>query len=106
VIRDAVLHLLNDQPLLIDLFEAPSPSDSVLIGTNLRTLNRTRPLFADSSNATFVFPYAHIRFVELPLGPAAAGPDRGLAPGTAAPEAEGEAGLDLDEDFLRRFRDL
>jgi hypothetical protein len=29
VIRDAVLHLQNEQPLLVDIFEIPSPSDTV-----------------------------------------------------------------------------
>jgi hypothetical protein len=27
MIRNAVLHLLNEQPMLVDLFEAPSPGD-------------------------------------------------------------------------------
>jgi hypothetical protein len=29
VIRDAVLHLQNERPLLVDIFEIPSPSDTV-----------------------------------------------------------------------------
>jgi hypothetical protein len=31
VIHDAVLHLQNEQPLLVDIFEMPSPSDTVLV---------------------------------------------------------------------------
>ena len=68
MIRGVVLHLLNEQPLLIDVFDLPAPSDTALVGTNLRTMSGTRPLFASYSDSTFVFPYAHVRFVELPAG--------------------------------------
>lgn len=105
MIRDAVLHLINEQPLLIDIFEPPSPNDSVLVGTNLRTMSRTRPLFASRVDSTFVFPYTHIRFVELPTGPAdAALAEHALA--VLTPEPEPEPDLEVDEDFLRRVRDL
>jgi hypothetical protein len=103
VIRDAVLHLINEQPLLIDLFEAPSPGDAVLVGTNLRTMSRTRPLFAEREDSTFVFPYTHIRFVELPATtPASATAEPILSIQLAEPEPD----LELDEDFLRRVREL
>jgi hypothetical protein len=103
VIRDAVLHLINEQPLLIDLFEAPSPGDAVLVGTNLRTMSRTRPLFAEREDSTFVFPYTHIRFVELPGTAAAIG---SVEPILSMQLAEPEPDLELDEDFLRRVREL
>ena len=106
MIRDVVLHLLNEQPLLIDVFDTPTPSDTALVGTNLRTMSGTRPLFASHSDATFVFPYAHIRFVEVPAGSVnAAAPNAELAlqPARAEPGAEPEP--DLDEEFLRRVRD-
>ena len=103
MIRDAVLHLLNEQPLLIDVFEAPSPSDTVLVGTNLRTMSRTRPLFADSGDSTFVFPYAHIRFLELP---ARSSESAATEPILSVQAAEPEPELEVDEDFLRRVRDL
>jgi hypothetical protein len=103
VIRDAVLHLLNEQPLLVDVFETPVPSDTVLVCTNLRTMSRTRPLFADRLESTFVFPYTQIRFVELPTGAIATEPpEPGLALETVDPEPE----LEVDEDFLRRVRDF
>jgi len=44
VIRDVVLHMNNEQPLLADLFEAPSPGDVGLRCTNLRTMNGKRPV--------------------------------------------------------------
>ena len=104
MIRDAVLHLINEQPLLIDIFEAPSPGDSVLVGTNLRTMSRTRPLFAEHGESTFVFPYTHIRFVELP-GAGAAGVEA-AEPIMSIQLAEPEPDLEVDEDFLRRVREL
>jgi hypothetical protein len=101
VIRDAVLHLLNEQPLLVDVFEKPLPSDSVLVCTNLRTMGKTRPIFADRMESTFVFPYAQIRLVELPTGATATAPlERAMAVQPAKPE------LELDDDFLRRVRDF
>ena len=105
MIRDAVLHLINEQPLLIDLFEAPSPGDTVLVGTNLRTMSRARPLFAEREDSTFVFPYTHIRFVELPLAAAAfESAEPILSIQLAEPEPEPD--LEVDEDFLRRVREL
>ena len=105
MIRDAVLHLLNEQPLLVDVFETPLPGDSVLVCTNLRTMSKTRPIFADHLESTFVFPYAQIRFVELPAGATAKAPvEHGLAVQPAEPDLELD--LELDENFLRRVRDL
>ncbi len=66
MIRNVVIHLTNEQPLLADLPVAPAASDISLICTNLRTLNGKRPVFADDAASLFVFPYAHIRFLEVP----------------------------------------
>jgi len=108
VIRDVVLHMNNEQPLLADLFEAPSPGDVGLRCTNLRTMNGRRPVFVDDSASIFFFPYLHIRFLEIP--PASGGlepvetPAQEAAP--AEPEAEADEDLELDEDFLRRIREV
>ena len=121
MIRDAILHIMNEQPLLADLFEAPAPGDVGLRCTNLRMMNGKRPVFIDDIASIFFFPYLHIRFVEIP--PAAiSGGDPGLAmtadgdgvrarrPGQGAPEpepeAEPETELEIDEDFLRRVREV
>ncbi len=122
VIRNAILHLNNEQPLIADLFEAPSPGDVGLRCTNLRQLNGKRPVFVDDMASIFFFPYLHIRFVEIPPG-AISGSDPALAlategaddrpasgpgePSDAAetePEPEGE--LEIDEDMLRRIREV
>jgi hypothetical protein len=118
VIRNAVLHIMNEQPMLADLFEAPSPGDVGLRCTNLRTMNLKRPVFVDDSASIFFFPYLHIRFVEIPAG-AITGTDPGsaieLADGDPAsgsgveervPPEEPEPDLEIDEDFLRRIREV
>ena len=122
MIRDVVLHVNGEQPLLADLFEAPSPGDVGLRCTNLRQMNGKRPVFVDDIASIFFFPYLHIRFVEIP--PAAVSGDSSLElPGgdgaerparsrasasapAAEPEPEAEGELEIDEDFLRRIREV
>ena len=99
--------------MLADLFEPPSASDVGLRCTNLRTLDGKRPVFIDDVSSIFFFPYLHLRFLEIPPGSisgsnptmaielAAAQPES--AP-TVAPESETE--LEIDEDFLRRIREV
>jgi hypothetical protein len=94
-VKRAVVHLLNDQPVLVDLVDDPTPGDQALICTNVRTLDGKRPVFIDQSDSTFVFPYVGIRFVEMPTG---------IAPVAEVEAAEPED-LEIDEDFLRRVRD-
>ncbi len=113
MIHDVVIHIANEQPLLADLFAMPSPGDGALICTNLRTMNGQRPVFVDHIESTFVFPLATIRFVELPPGSSGeAAPGRGagrarLGPGTGAPALpEAEPEVEIDEDFLRRVREI
>jgi hypothetical protein len=113
VIRNVILHLNNEQPLLADLYEAPSPGDVGLRCTNLRQMNGKRPVFIDDKASILFFPYLHIRFVEIPPG-AMSGGDPSLAVTTdvdedvptrlPAPEVEPE--LEIDEDFLRRIREV
>lgn len=113
-----MLHIMNEQPLLADLFEAPNPGDVGLRCTNLRTMNLKRPVFVDDSASVFFVPYLHIRFVEIPAG-AISGGD----PGSAIALSDGQSGrdgrrsaapspdepepeLEIDEDFLRRIREV
>jgi hypothetical protein len=110
MIRNAVIHIVNEQPLLADLFEPPTSTDINLVCTNLRTMNGSRPVFADHTDSTFVFPFDHIRFVEIPPGAdgsrvAGAGEETAAIPEEPA-EAEDEADLEIDEDFLRRIREV
>jgi hypothetical protein len=65
MLRDVVLHLNNEQPLLADLPNEPSPSDTCLICTNLRELSGKPPLFVERADSTFIFPMQFVRFVEI-----------------------------------------
>ncbi len=108
MVRDVVVHLLNEQPLLADLFSVPSASDAGLLCTNLRTLSGKRPVFVDDSASVFFFPYAHIRFLEIRPGSdgsPASHAEADVAPSAPEP-ANGETDdLEIDEDFLRRVRE-
>ena len=128
VIRDVILHVNGEQPLLADLFEAPSPGDVGLRCTNLRQMNGKRPVFVDDIASIFFFPYLHLRFVEIPPAALSRGdssmaiatadegePRRGTGPADSAasavspapePGSEPEADLEIDEDFLRRIREV
>jgi hypothetical protein len=142
VIRNVVLHMSSEQPLLADIYALPTSSDAGLVCTNVRSLAGKRPVFIDRLESTFFFPYRAIRFLEIPpeemarhvagggalpgavgagghAGPQGATQD---APGGAGrlpvpvPQAEPElapdapdgpeAELEIDEDFLRRVRDI
>jgi hypothetical protein len=117
VIRNAVIHITNEQPLLADLYETPKAVDQGLLCTNIRTMDGRKPIFVDRSDSIFFFPYLHIRFLEiaatasdLPAIEAPAGESVLQPPpptGETAPAAEdADAELELDEDFLRRIRDV
>ena len=102
-IRNAVLHMANDQPLVADLFAMPEPFHTGLLCTNLRTLGGKRPVFADDSRSTFFFPWTQIRFLEVP--PVGEAPALLEAPATGAVAPQPETDLEIDEDFLKRVRD-
>jgi hypothetical protein len=100
VIR-AILHLLNDQPLVVEMAEMPTPTDITVICTNLRTVDGKKPVFIDFASSTFVFPMSSVRFVEIPP---VGGEEAGAAgPAIAAPTEPED--LEIDEDFLRRVRE-
>ncbi len=112
MIRDAVLHINNEQPLKADLFELPGAPDVGLRCTNLRLMNGKRPIFADAIDSVFFFPMLHIRFIEIPpAAAAAAGIDLPMPVVAALPAlppgpiAEDDGELEIDEDFLRRIRE-
>ncbi len=103
MIRDAVIHLQGEQPLVADLPMLPAATDSCLVCTNLRTLDGKRPVFVDAIGSTFIIPLQHVRFIEIvPGGDAAANARVALEAGRLTPD---EAPEELDEDFLRRIRE-
>lgn len=105
MIRNAVIHFANEQPLIADLFERPSSRDIGLRCTNVRTLTGTRPIFIDRIDSVFFFPYRNIRFVEIIPGSDEDGTDAPVEAVEAPPEAVPETELEIDEDFLRRIRE-
>lgn len=108
MIRNAVIHLLNEQPVLADLYEMPQARDQGLLCTNMRTMDGKRPVFIERMDGVFFFPYLHVRFLEIPTGSTGLPEIEGGAGSKQAPEpaAEPEADVELDEDFLRRIRDV
>jgi hypothetical protein len=111
VIRNAVIHIANEQPLLVDLYSVPTSSDVSLVCTNVRMLDGKKPIFVDHSNSIFVFPYGTIRFLEIMAGStdgATIAPEAGALPADDAGSTDDadDGDLELDEDFLRRIREV
>ena len=44
MIRNVVIHMANEQPLLADLFDLPSPADAGLVCTNVRQIDGKKPV--------------------------------------------------------------
>jgi hypothetical protein len=66
VIQNVCIHVENEQPLLVDLYDLPTSADAGLLCTNVRTMDGKRPVFIDQGGSTFFFPYHVIRFLEIP----------------------------------------
>ena len=130
MIRDVVIHINNEQPLLADLLGTPTAADAGLVCTNVRTVDGKRPIFIDRSESVFFFPYLSVRFLEISQAAIARhiaeGGDAGAGLEAAAswsadidgsalvpmmePDLDPGPGLDddleIDEGFLRRIRDI
>lgn len=107
MIPNVYVHLVNELPLLVDVFELPGPDDRNLRCTNVRTVDGKRPTFVHDPRSTFVFPMAQVRMIEAPSLTVEVGdtnvvlvPEGGehIPP----PLAEEEA----DEDLLARIRSV
>ena len=109
MIHNAVIHIANEQPLLADLFETPTTTDVSLVCTNVRMLDGKKPIFIDRTDSVFVFPYLHVRFIEIPAAATAPDPrEEEPVPVAVAPvvDPEPDVEIEIDEDFLRRIREV
>jgi hypothetical protein len=142
MLRDIVVHIVNEQPLRADMLFEPLSTDNVLVCRNLRTMNGKKPIMADHADSLFMIPLAQVRFVEIPqaavdghmadmaaeaasetrnhpFGRGDAAPSERLgrltdgrrrvdstAPPTHSTMAGGEVADRLDDDLLRRIREI
>jgi len=107
MIRGAIVHVINEQPLRVDLRDMPSATDGCLICTNVRLLNGRRATFVDDPDSWILLPLQHVRFVEIPASSVGGAEGEDLVPavGETAGKAEPDLGLGLDEELLRRIRE-
>jgi len=103
VIRNAVVHLVNDLPIMVDLEALPEAGDRSVRCTNVRTVDGKRPSFVHDQQATFVFPLGVIRMIEAQTVERAAAVTVEEKPlELPAPEPDEEP----DEDLLERIRSI
>jgi hypothetical protein len=105
VIKNAVIHMNAEQPLLVDLDALPAATDVGLVCTNLRYVDGRKPSFIDHTDSWFVFPLSMIRFLEVPRREVDAASVLQLPAGPLAEEPEELDDPDADEDLLRRIRE-
>jgi hypothetical protein len=68
VIKGVIVHIANELPIKVDLFEAPGPTASSVRCTNVRTVDGKRPAFIHDPRSTFLLPWHVIRLMEVPAG--------------------------------------
>jgi hypothetical protein len=60
-----LIHLLNEDPFLLDCEELPKTTDSLLIGNHPRRRDNKEVRFIDQSVTTVIFPLTRISFIEV-----------------------------------------
>jgi hypothetical protein len=104
MIRNAVIHLSGEQPVVVDLEQMPTVTDVAIVCTNVRYVGGKKPNFIDHTESTFIFPMLNIRFIEIP-GAEIRQDLPALAAGEIETDADELLDLEPDEDFLRRIRE-
>ena len=99
MIRNAVVHMNGEQPLLADLRTLPSASDACLVCTNLRLMNGKKPTFTDAVDSWFLIPLGMVRFVEVPAAEIENSEMLALPAGDSAPLGEREREFVPTDDF-------
>jgi hypothetical protein len=121
MIRGAVLHFANEQPLICDMRALPTAADVCITVTNLKFLDGRKPGFIDHQESWFLYPIGRLSFIAIPQGAIEASDLPALASG-ALPEAdldehEHDAAEDLEDvddpeterasdELLRRMRSV
>lgn len=107
MIRNAVVHMNSEQPLMADLRALPTAQDACLVCTNLRYVGGKKPTFTDRLDSWFLIPLGIIRFVEVPLASIAdSGVEEVLAlPAGHLPEDD-SMDLESESELLRRMREV
>ena len=112
MIRDAIIHINNEQPLKCDLRSLPTAADACLMCTNLRYLSGAKPTFIDQCDSWFLIPLGIVRFVEVPASAITQSEGEGVLalPSGPLPAAMPDDGFDqmdleAETDLLRRMRE-
>lgn len=118
MIKSVIVHIANELPIMVDLYEPPSPTASSVRCTNVRTVDGKRPTFIHDPRSTFLLPWHVIRLIEVPAG-AASSPEidgrvvvsdqNGTVVDDLEPVDEPEPELvdeEPDEDLLARIRSI
>jgi hypothetical protein len=117
VIKDVIVHLTGDLPIVVDLYEAPGPTSTSVRCTNVRTVDGKRPKFIQDPRATFLLAWHLIRLMEVPAGAVSVPEVDGrvvvsdpvdavsLDPEPDAPEPD-TLDEEAEEDLLARIRSI
>lgn len=60
-----LLHITNEDPLLMEVDELPKASDTILIGKNPRRRDNKEVHFILPEVTTVIFPFTRISFIEV-----------------------------------------
>lgn len=104
VIANVYLHLINELPIVAEVFELPQATDLTIRCTNVATVDGKRPQFVHDSKSMFIIPLSVIRLMEAPPDGALVTSSPGPAPGSSLPALGGDD--EPDEEFLARIRDV
>jgi hypothetical protein len=104
MIRNVVIHLTGEQPIMVDLDQLPTATDVGVLCSNVKYIDGKKPTFIDHTESSFLFPMAHIRFIEIPSADVRRDQPR-LQAGDYDLPPEDAGDLEPDEDFLRRIRE-
>jgi hypothetical protein len=114
VIRNVVVHMNNEQPLMADLRALPTAADACLMCTNLRQMGGKKPTFTDALDSWFLIPLGQIRFVEVSQASIDDSDLNGVLALPSGPILERDAPVPMDEpmdvesgnELLRRMREV